>query len=232
MATCQCWSFFHIMISSIHPMFTTCLPSKTDPNVSQIHQSNGLFISNEGVKMHPCLIPAYVQLSCPFSNFQTVPNSWGWWILRCVVQVPLRWYTWRGTDWKDVKFMVLDVMNASFLCFAVVHHQFVKYSKHFCSTPFLADADSWSWIFDSTVSCLELPVFKGSVLIALSPVIHAETDGFWARQLLNCTPFASNKCSQSSHELHIKSCIIPRVRMFSLVPLPPKRPNGPTGNSR
>lgn len=46
----------------------------------------------------------------------------------------------------------------------------------------------WSWIFDSTVSCfqccLDLPVFKGSVLIVLAWVIPAETDQFWARQLL------------------------------------------------
>ena len=187
--------------------------------------------------MHPCLIPAYVQLRCPFSNFQTVPNSWGWWILWCVVQVPLRWYTWRGTSRRCEMNMILDVMHASFLCFAVGKSPICEVLQKLFSTPVLANADSWSWIFDSTVSCfqscLELPVFKGSVLIVLARVIHAETDRFRARQLLICTPFASNKCSQSSHELHINmrfSCCFQGV---FLVPLPFHRNglNGLTGNS-
>ena len=120
MATCQCRSFFIlfpyydiIYPSHIHHLFTP----KTDPNVSQIHQSNGLFVSNQEVKMHPCLIPAYVQLRCPFSNFQTVPNSWGWWILWCIVQVPLRWYTWRGTNRRCEMQMIIGCDACEFLIF-------------------------------------------------------------------------------------------------------------------
>lgn len=123
----NCWSLFHIVISSIHPTFTTCLPPKTDPNVSQIHQSNGLFVSNEGVKMHPCLIPTYIQPSF-FKRFQ-IPEAGGSCDVLCK-------YPYVGTpgeaQTEDVRWTWYWIW-----CMRVFYalpwgsHQFVKYSKYF-----------------------------------------------------------------------------------------------------
>ena len=142
MATCQCWSFFHYDI--IHPSHVYHLfAPKTDPNVSEIHQSNSQMDCLSAMMGLRCILFWSQLMYNSAVLFPTVPNSWGRWILRCVVQVSLCWYTWRGTNRRCEMQMMLDFMHASFLFLAVVHHQFVKYSNnlfHFVSTPCLADA--------------------------------------------------------------------------------------------